>query len=79
MSKVVEFPQGKEMPVVIERDAAYCQMVLSDALRGLGDLCMPIRSTADEPLGNVDRSSLGALFTLLADYADAARKASPGR
>jgi hypothetical protein len=52
-------------------------MVLADALEGLADMSQPEAEEADEQLNLLHRSNLSALFTLLHDYADAARRALP--
>lgn len=69
-------PASPTLPT-INRDPAWCMMVLAGALEGLADMCQPELEEADEQLNLLHRSNLSALFTLLHDYADAARRALP--
>ncbi len=61
----------------INRNPAWCMMVLADALEGLAEMCLPESEEADEQLNQLHRTHLSGLFTLLHDYADAARRALP--
>lgn len=76
MSEAVSIHATPALPA-IDRDAAWCMLVLADALEGLADMSQPEAEEADEQLNLLHRSNLSALFTLLHDYADAARRALP--
>lgn len=61
----------------IKRSPGWCLMLLADALQGLANMSQPESEDADEQLNLLRRSELAALFELLHDYADAARRALP--
>jgi len=79
MSKSVSIHSTKPALPTINRDPAWCMMLLADALEGLGDMCQleGEGSAGEEQLNLLHRSNLSALFTLLHDYADAVRRALP--
>ncbi len=79
MSNVVAIHPPKPALPTIDRDAPWCMLVLAEALEGLGDMCQleGSDSASNEQLNLLHRSNLSALFTLLHDYADAARRALP--
>lgn len=79
MNPVPAIPPLKPALPTIDRDPAWCMLVLAEALEGLADMCQleGNGSGAIEQLNLLHRSNLSALFTLLHDYADAARRALP--
>jgi len=77
MSEAAAIHPLKPALPTIDRDPAGCMMVLAGALEGLADISQPEAREADEQLNLLRRSNLSALFTLLHDYADAARRALP--
>ena len=79
MRKAVAIHPTEPALPTIDRDPAWCMMVLAEALEGLGDMCQleGNGSATEEQLNLLHRSNLSALFTLLHDYADAVRRALP--
>lgn len=65
-------------PVVIDRNPYWCLMHVAAALRGLADLtALEMNCGSEEQLNQLMRADLSGLFTVLADYTDAARNAIP--
>lgn len=75
--KAVAGDQATTALPTIDRSPGWCLMLLAEALQGLANVCQPESNDADEQLNLLHRSELAALFELLHDYADAARRALP--
>ncbi|MGV3629152.1 MAG: hypothetical protein ACO1PN_15855 [Betaproteobacteria bacterium] len=69
---------GPKHPI-IEKDPAWCLMVLSGSLRALSDLTRLSMTThgGEAQFNELQRADLSDLFSLLGDYAEAARRAIP--
>lgn len=68
---------GPKFPV-IEKDPAWCLMTLTSSLRALADLTgTPVIERDTQHLNELHRDDLAGLFGLLADYAEATKRAIP--